>query len=92
MPGQRGFVPITSPYRAVVRFRPSKYKTMLELGVLIIMTQHYPPEVGATGQLATELAEDLVGQGVEVTVFAGRPSIREEGASMFSQRGMPGAA
>ena len=40
---------------------------------VLLVTQHYPPEVGATGQLAAELAEDLVARGFEVTVLAGRP-------------------
>lgn len=40
---------------------------------VLFLTQHYPPEVAATGQLLAELAEDLVIQGFRVTVLSGRP-------------------
>ena len=38
------------------------------------MTQHYPPEVAATGQLLAELAEDLTERDFLPTVLAGKPS------------------
>lgn len=38
------------------------------------MTQHYPPEVAATGQLLAELAEDLAERDFLPTVLAGKPS------------------
>jgi colanic acid biosynthesis glycosyl transferase WcaI len=41
---------------------------------ILFVTQHYPPETAATGQLLAELAEDLVQQGLQVTILAGRPS------------------
>ena len=44
------------------------------------LNRSYWPDTGATGQLLTELAEDLVSEhGMEVTVIAGRP-LRNDGA------------
>lgn len=41
---------------------------------LTIITQFYPPDYAATGQLISELATYLGHQGVEVQVFTGQPS------------------
>ena len=52
---------------------------MSDIHVLFV-TQYYPPEMAATGQLLAELAEDLVPQGFRVTVLAGRPSYGLKGS------------
>lgn len=41
---------------------------------LIILSQYFYPEVASTGQLLTELAEDLVEYGYKIKVYTGRPS------------------
>ncbi|MCG9893271.1 MAG: EAL domain-containing protein [Thermosynechococcaceae cyanobacterium MS004] len=41
---------------------------------LSILTQYYPPDFAATGQLIEELANYLVEQKMEVQVFTGQPS------------------
>ena len=53
---------------------------MSDIRVLFV-TQYYPPETAATGQLLAELAEDLVPQGFQVTVLAGRPSYGLKGTN-----------
>lgn len=40
---------------------------------LLIVTQHFYPEVAATAQLMTDLAIDLADKGIDVTVIAARP-------------------
>jgi glycosyltransferase involved in cell wall biosynthesis len=40
---------------------------------LSIITQFYPPDYAATGQLIEELAFQLVDQGVQIQVFTGQP-------------------
>jgi colanic acid biosynthesis glycosyl transferase WcaI len=44
---------------------------------LLLVNQHYPPDQGATGRLAAELASGLVRRGHEVRVLTGRPSYPE---------------
>lgn len=44
---------------------------------ILVLTQHYPPDSGATGRLVAELAEGLVARGHEPVVLAGRPSYPE---------------
>jgi glycosyltransferase involved in cell wall biosynthesis len=41
---------------------------------LIILSQYFYPEVASTGQLLTELAEDLVEYGYKIKVYTGKPS------------------
>jgi len=41
---------------------------------ITILSQYFYPELISTGQLLTELAEDLVNLGCEVDVFAGQPT------------------
>jgi glycosyltransferase involved in cell wall biosynthesis len=41
---------------------------------VLILNQHFYPEVAATGQLATDLAEDLAKKGLTVSVVTGMPS------------------
>ena len=41
---------------------------------ILILNQHFHPEVAATGQLATDLAEDLAENGFAVSVVTGMPS------------------
>jgi glycosyltransferase involved in cell wall biosynthesis len=43
---------------------------------ILILHPHYWPEIAATAQLLTDLAEDLVVAGHEVEVVAGQPSYR----------------
>jgi colanic acid biosynthesis glycosyl transferase WcaI len=43
---------------------------------ILILHPHYWPEIAATAQLLTDLAEDLVAAGHEVEVVAGQPSYR----------------
>ena len=44
---------------------------------IVILSQYFFPELISTGQLLTELAEDLVDQGCSVTVIAGQPTYYE---------------
>lgn len=44
---------------------------------IALLHQHYWPEIAATAQLLTDLCEDLVAAGHEVSVFCGQPSYRE---------------
>ncbi|MBI5893487.1 MAG: glycosyltransferase family 4 protein [Deltaproteobacteria bacterium] len=46
---------------------------------LLIINQHFYPEIAPTGQLMTDLAEDLVKKGIDVTVLTGLPSYNIEG-------------
>ena len=62
------------------RLSGSIQEFMSDIRVLFV-TQYYPPEMAATGQLLAELAEDLVLQGFRVTVLAGRPSYGLIGAN-----------
>ncbi|MEL6940283.1 MAG: glycosyltransferase family 4 protein [Cyanobacteria bacterium J06598_1] len=41
---------------------------------LLVLTQFFPPDFAATGQLIEELTAHLGQQGVDVTVFTGQPS------------------
>ena len=41
---------------------------------LVILSQYFYPEVASTGQLLTELAEDLVKYGCKIKVYTGKPS------------------
>lgn len=46
---------------------------------ILIINQHFYPEIAPTGQLMTDLAEDLVKKGIDVTVLTGMPSYNLEG-------------
>ncbi|MGA7936388.1 MAG: glycosyltransferase family 4 protein, partial [Kovacikia sp.] len=48
---------------------------------LSIVTQFYPPDFAATGQLIEELANHLQRQGMQVTVFTGQPGYAFKKAS-----------
>jgi glycosyltransferase involved in cell wall biosynthesis len=41
---------------------------------LLLINQFFPPDIAPTGQMAAELAEDLVVEGIEVTALASRGS------------------
>lgn len=41
---------------------------------LVILSQYFYPEIASTGQLLTELAEDLVKYGCKIKVYTGKPS------------------
>jgi hypothetical protein len=57
---------------------------------IAFFNRSYWPDLGATGQLLTELAEDLVHEhGCEVTVVAGPPLAHAEGASFAGRRRFP---
>ncbi|GAB4197728.1 MAG: glycosyltransferase family 4 protein [Sandaracinaceae bacterium] len=43
---------------------------------ILVLHQHYWPEIAATAQLLTDLAEDLAAAGHEVRVVCGQPSYR----------------
>jgi colanic acid biosynthesis glycosyl transferase WcaI len=43
---------------------------------ILVLHQHYWPEIAATAQLLTDLAEDLVAAGHDVRVVCGQPSYR----------------
>lgn len=47
---------------------------------LLILNLHYAPDLAPTGQLMTELAEDLARAGLRVTVVTGRPGYTREAA------------
>ena len=46
---------------------------------LTIVTAHYHPDVAATGQLLTELAEDLARGGCQVTIYTTHPTFGPRG-------------
>ena len=50
--------------------RSSKIKALMKLSVI---TQFFPPDYAATGQLIEELVKSLSFEGVEVEVFTGQP-------------------
>ncbi|MFK8184193.1 MAG: glycosyltransferase family 4 protein [Phormidesmis sp.] len=56
---------------------------------LMILTQFFPPDFAATGQLIEELSKQLGQQGVDVTVFTGQPgyAFEKEDAPNVEQNG-----
>ncbi len=56
---------------------------------LLIMTQFFPPDFAATGQLIEELVTQIGEQGVEVKVFTGQPgyAFAKERAPEVEMRG-----
>ena len=52
--------------------RANQNRSSLPLQVSIL-TQFFPPDYAATGQLVEELAQSFSRQGVGVQVFAGQP-------------------
>ena len=52
---------------------------------ILILHPHYWPEIAATAQLLTDLAEDLVLAGHEVHVVAGQPSYRAQSERLPSR-------
>ncbi|MCA9602846.1 MAG: glycosyltransferase family 4 protein [Polyangiales bacterium] len=46
---------------------------------VLVLNQHYWPEIAATGQLLEDVCEDLVARGHDVTVITGQPSYRVSG-------------
>jgi colanic acid biosynthesis glycosyl transferase WcaI len=44
---------------------------------ILLVNQHYPPDAGATGKLAAQLAGRLVRRGHEITVVTGKPTYDE---------------
>ncbi|MCC7202785.1 MAG: glycosyltransferase family 4 protein [Nitrospirae bacterium] len=50
---------------------------------VLIVTQHFYPEVAATAQLMTDLAIDLAHKGIDVTVIAARPYYLPSGHSVI---------
>jgi glycosyltransferase involved in cell wall biosynthesis len=44
---------------------------------VLLVNQHYPPDLGATGRVAADLAEGLVARGHVVSVLTGQPSYPE---------------
>ncbi|HMB68453.1 MAG TPA: glycosyltransferase, partial [bacterium] len=44
---------------------------------IALVNQHYPPDAGATGKLAAQLARSLARRGHQVTVITGRPTYDE---------------
>jgi colanic acid biosynthesis glycosyl transferase WcaI len=56
---------------------------------VLFFNRSYHPDLGATGQLLTELCEDLVAKhGWEVTVVAGLPTLTANGAALPPGRGL----
>ena len=53
--------------------RPKQANNCQENARLKIITQFYPPDFAATGQLIQELSVQLSKQGIEVDVFTGQP-------------------
>ena len=43
-----------------------------------ILVEYYPPDVAATGQFMSELAEDLQDDGWKVSVITAKPSYVED--------------
>lgn len=52
---------------------------------ILILTQYFHPDISAVGQIATELAEDIVASGSSVTALAARGSYL--GGGLLSTRG-----
>lgn len=63
-------------YTSFADFTPQQSET-LEISKapirLSVLTQFFPPDFAATGQLIEELVKQLGGQGVDVQVFTGQP-------------------
>lgn len=57
---------------------------------LTVLTQFFPPDFAATGQLIEELVQQLSQQGVDVNVFTGQPSyaFQDAEAPAFEQLGL----
>jgi len=53
---------------------------------VLLINQHFYPEIAATAQLMTDLAEDLTQAGMEVRVLAGRPSYVDGPSPTFLRR------
>ena len=55
---------------------------------LLIVTQFYPPDYAATGQLIQELATQLGSENIQVNVFTGQPgyAFRQEKAPKIEQK------
>ena len=58
-------------YLSKSRHAPNR-KTSFNLSII---TQFYPPDYAATGQLIQELATQLGQQGIEVHIFTGQPGM-----------------
>lgn len=56
---------------------------------LSVVTQFFPPDYAATGQLIDELVRHLGRKGLDISVFTGQPGYanQEEAAPSFEQRG-----
>jgi glycosyltransferase involved in cell wall biosynthesis len=59
----------------------SKRRAKKETFDLSIITQFYPPDYAATGQLIQELANELTKQGMNIHVFTGQPGYAFEKAT-----------
>lgn len=64
----------------------AKQNLKIHLGIL---TQFYPPDYAATGQLIEELAQNLSQQNLEVRIFTGQPSyaFKTQSAAPWEQQG-----
>lgn len=53
---------------------------------ILVLHQHYWPEIAATAQILSDLCEDLAAFGHDVTVVCGQPSYRGRGALASTER------
>ncbi len=80
------------PINAVGRLfnREQQASTVAQESVkLSVVTQFFPPDYAATGQLIDELVRHLGRKGLDISVFTGQPGYanKEEQAPSFEQRG-----
>ena len=81
--------PIARNFRVSKQKRRARSAAMSDSGALqlLIMTQFFPPDFAATGQLIDELVVQLGRQGVDVSVFTGQPAYAfKEGEALQIER------
>ena len=61
-------------FSQILQDKPSRAKAFSSQPKLLIITQFFPPDYAATGQLIQELADNLAKNQLEVSIFTGQPS------------------
>ena len=73
MANPKTIVPLSRAFAGLIKKVFTKKMKSKTKRKILIMTQHFYPEVASTAQLMTDLAMDLVDKGMDVTVLAARP-------------------
>jgi glycosyltransferase involved in cell wall biosynthesis len=66
---------VKSPLHTIEAVQPAKISDILahKLTTLSVITEFFPPDYAATGQLIEELVKQLEKQGIRIRVFTGQP-------------------